>query len=205
MIRRVVLALIVVGVVSPGASAQSAPATMPPASPSPSPPVLATPQAPPMPAVAEAPPPPPKPVPASRPNDQASSTAAAQRSIARLNPLPRQTSTFQETNQYARREALMDQGRFANPGGVGRTPEYYTANTPITQMDQRPVPVARFDQGGGPNRAQQIAAFRAGQMRTQNIQNNINAYGRPYGAYGAGFGFGFGLSGAGGLYGGGYR
>ena len=205
MIRHVVFALIVGGVVSPGASAQSTSAMMPPASPSPSPPVMATPQAPPIAVAAEVPPPPPKPAPVPRPDDRAASSVVAQRSIARLNPLPRQASTFQETNRYARREALMDQGRFANPGGVGRNPEYYTANTPISQTDARPVPVARFDQGGGPNRAQQIAAFRAGQLRTQNIQNNINAYGRPYGAYGAGFGFGFGLSGAGGLYGAGYR
>jgi hypothetical protein len=203
MIRRVVFALIVVGVVTPGALAQSAPATMPPASPTP--PVYATPQAPPTAQMAEVPPPPPTPTPASKPNAQPTTTStttttskpAAQRSIARLNALPRRTSTFQETNQYARREALMDQGRFANPGGVGRNPEYYTANTPISQFDQRPKPVARFDQGGGPDRAQQIAAFRAGQQRAQNIQNNINAYGRPYGAYGAGFGFGFGLAGGG--------
>jgi hypothetical protein len=206
MIRRVVFALIGVGMVSPIALAQSAPATMPPAIPSP--PVYATPQVPPKAESAEVPPPPPTPAPASKPNDQAASattsTAAAQRSIARLNALPRRTSTFQETNQYARRESLMDRGRFANPGGVGRNPEYYTANTPMTQLDQRPIRVARFDQGGGPNRAEQIAAFRAGQLRTQNIQNNINAYGRPYGAFGAGFGFGFGLAG-GGLYGGGFR
>ena len=43
-----------------------------------------------------------------------------------------------------------------------------------------------------PIRADQIAAAQAGQQRARNIQDNINIYGRPYGAYGAGLGFGFG-------------
>lgn len=201
MIRRAVFALIVGGFSTPWASAQSTPASTPS--------VYATPQRPPLPDLAEVPPHPPKPAEESATKEQVatvreSTEASARKSITRLTPLPRRTSTFQETNEYARREALMDRGHYANPGGVGRKPEYYTANTPIGQANLHPAPLARFDRGGGPNRAAQVAAFQAGQMRTRNIQNNINAYGRPYGAYGAGFGFGFGLA-TGGLYGGGLR
>ncbi len=189
MIRRVVFALFVGVVVANPASAQG-----------PSGPVLPTPQTPPIyPETADVPPPPPKPAVVTRTVDQAK-TAEAKRAISRANPVPRRVST----DPITRRDSLATQGRFANPGGVGRYAEYYTANTPTSQLDLHAMPQARFDRGGGPNRAEQIAAFRAGQMRTRNIQNNINAYGRPYGAYGAGFGFGFGLA-TGGLAGGGLR
>jgi hypothetical protein len=184
MIRRVAFALLVGGVIGHPASAQA-----------PSGAVHATPQSPARRELSDVPPPPPVPadLPRIRPEDRAN-PASAKRSITRLKPLPRRASSLQEIDS----RALV--GRFANPGGVGRYSEYYTANTPTSQVDLHPVRVAGFDQGGGPNRAEQIAAFRAGQVRAANIQNNINAYGRPYGAFGAGFGFGFGL-GAGRLYG----
>ena len=201
MIRRGIFALIVGGVLPLGASAQDVTAPRP--APNPSKAVYPTPQAPAKPNLSDVPPPPPRPVEisASRPDDPA---ASARRSIARPAPPPRRVSSTREVDSIVRRDSEAVRGQFANPGGVGRYAEYYTANTPTSQVDLRPRPLARFDRGGGPDRTEQIAAFRAGQLRARNIQDNINAYGRPYGAYGAGFGFGFGL-GAGGLYGGGLR
>jgi hypothetical protein len=126
--------------------------------------------------------------------------AAAHRSIVRHNPLPPASSY---RSHYGPTSSTNGTRGFANPGGVGRFAEYYDEYTPRSQVDQHPVPVARFDSGGGPTRADQIAAAQVGQQRARNIQDNINVYGRPYGAYGAGFGlgFGFGL----GLSGGGLR
>jgi hypothetical protein len=90
------------------------------------------------------------------------------------------------------RDLLSARGRFANPGGIGRYSEYYTPFTPMTTSYPGPSNrVAGFGQGGGPSRAEQIEAFRVGQFRTQNIQNNINAYGRPVG-FGFGYGYGYG-------------
>ncbi len=192
MIRRVVFALLVGGVVAQAASAQN-----------PEGPVLPTPQAPPIRDSADIPPPPPVPVGATRTRDQ-TKVAEAKRSIARATPPARRASAGPVDYPTSRRDSQSSQGQFANPGGVGRYGEFYTANTPTSQLDLHAIPPSRFDRGGGPDRASQVASFRAGQQRTANIQNNINAYGRPYGAYGAGFGFGFGLA-TGGLYGGGMR
>jgi hypothetical protein len=195
MIHRVAFALLVVGVMADPTTAQDAPGK-----------VLPTPQAPPIrdqTAVqpspirnqADVPPPPPRPALArsTQPAEQ------ARRAIARGNPPARRAST----DPITRRDYQSSQGRFENPGGVGRYAEYYTASTPTSQFDTHALPPTRFDKGGGPDRAEQIASFRGGQQRTANIQNNINAYGRPYGAMGAGLGFGFGLGY--GLYGGGLR
>ena len=196
MVRRGVFALIVGGVLASGASGQTVSASKPASNPST--PVYATSQAPARLEPADIPPPPPRPVEAS-----ASDAASAKRSITRPVPQPRRVSSSHAADSIARRDSEASRGRFANPGGVGRYAEYYTANTPTSQVDLLPRSLARFDRGGGPDRAEQIAAFQAGQFRARNIQDNINAYGRPYGAYGAGFGFGFGLSA--GLYGGGLR
>jgi hypothetical protein len=117
--------------------------------------------------------------------------AAAHRSILRHNPLPPATS-YRSHYGYGRTSSTNGERGFANPGGVGRYAEYYDENTPKSQVDQHPVPVARFDSGGGPTRADQVAAAQVGQQRARNIQDNINAYGRPYGAMGIGFGYGFG-------------
>jgi hypothetical protein len=192
MIRRVVFALLVGGVAAQAASAQNPPL----------PPIYPTPQAPPVRDQADVPPPPPSPAVSTRTPDQAKA-AAAKRAITRANPPARRASTGSLSDPIARRDSQASQGQFANPGGVGRYAEYYTSNTPTSQLDLHAMPQARFDRGGGPDRASQIASFRAGQQRTANIQNNINAYGRPYAAYGAGVGFGFGLGY--GLYGGGMR
>jgi hypothetical protein len=186
MIGRVALALMIGGLLPARASAQSAPA------PQPHPKALATAQGPSGSGLADIPPPPPKPfeAPTSASRDPA---ASPKRMITQPAPLPRRIPAPNGPVSLSRRDSEAVQGRFANPGGVGRYAEYYTANTPTSQLNMHPMPLARFDQGGGPNRAEQIAAFRAGQLRTRNIQDNINAYGRPYGAFGAGFGFGLGL------------
>jgi hypothetical protein len=161
--------------------------------------VYPTPQAPAIPLpLSDIPPPPPKPA-------ALAEVEGARKAITRARPVPRPTSAIRDVDSIARRDSSALGGRFANPGGVGRYAEYYTDNTlsaapPVAQARSQP----RFDKGPGPTRADQLAAFQAGQQRTRNIQNNINAYGRPYGAYGAGFGFGFGLA-TGGLYGGGFR
>ena len=118
--------------------------------------------------------------------------ATARRTILRQNPSPRSTS-YRANPPY--QSGPSSTRGFSNPGGVGRYAEYYTANTPNSQVDLHPQPTGRFDFGGGPDRSQQIAAAQAGQQRARNIQDNINAYGRPYGAYGAGLGYGLGLSG----------
>ena len=147
--------------------------------------------------LADVPPPPPKPV-------ALAEIEEARKAIPRTRLLPRPASATRDDDPVARRDLSASVGRFANPGGVGRYAEYYTANTLATPPDIHARPQPRFDKGPGPTRADQLAAFQVGQMRTRNIQANINAYGRPYGAYGAGFGFGFGLA-TGGLYGGGFR
>lgn len=194
MIRRVVFALFVGGILAHPASAQTPPEK-----------VLPTPQAPPVRDMSDLPPPPPAPAVATRSDDQARA-AEAKRAITRANPPSRRASVARVSDTG--RGYPGSRGQFANPGGVGRYAEYYTESTPTTQLDLHALPPTGFDRGGGPNRASQIASFRAGQQRTANIQNNINAYGRPYGAMGAGiglgFGFGYGLAG-GGLYGGGLR
>ncbi len=123
--------------------------------------------------------------------------AGAHWTIIRHNPLPRRASS-NSYDPYQERSS----GGYSSPsqsgystGGVGRFAEYYDQNTPRGQVDQHPVPVARFDSGGGPDRAEQIAAQQNGQARDRNLQNTINTYGRPYGAYGVGFGYGLGLGG----------
>jgi hypothetical protein len=192
MIRHVVFASFVIGVLAHPASAQST-----------SKPVYPTPQAPPIPAAADVPPPPPRPFEATK-TENPGKTDEAKQAVAQAKPLPRRTSVGGASDSIGRRDSQATQGRFSNPGGVGLYAEYYTPNTPTSQLDMHPTHQTRFDKGAGPDRAEQIAAFQAGQMRTRNIQNNINAYGRPYAAYGAGFGFGFGLA-TGGFAGGGMR
>jgi hypothetical protein len=191
MIRRVVFPLFVVGVLGhPALGQQAAPS------------VLASPQAPAIGELADLPPPPPKPVDLPRTEDLARK-AEAKKSITRLNPLPRRASSASEPDPIARRDELATRGRYANPGGVGRYAEYYTANTLASQVGRPPTTSARFGGGGVPDRSSQIAAFQAGQSRARNIQNNINAYARPSVVYGFGYGggLGFGLGGGGRLYG----
>ena len=140
--------------------------------------------------------------------DEPARTAEAKRPDSRLSPLPRQVSAKKSaTGSAAARNTLSEEGRFANPGGVGRYAEYYTPNTLNSPSALRSIGggAARFGGGGVPTRSGQIAAFQAGQARARNIQNNINAYSRPNVVYGIGLGYGgFGLGG-GGLYGGGFR
>lgn len=118
--------------------------------------------------------------------------AAAHRSIVRHNPLPRNDS-YSSHHPYKSRESSQGQSGFSNPGGVGRYAEFYDRSTPTSQVDQHPVPVAQFDRGGGPDRAEQISAAEDGQQRARNIQSNINTFARPMGGYG--YGYGLGLSG----------
>ena len=196
MIRRVTFALFVGGFLSPLASAQTPPA--PPTS------------------TANTPRPPSEPQPpaanvAARsslfdpvPTDPTHPAyhAGAHRSIVRHNPLPRRTGY---DSNYNRASSSTDsstgqsrQSGFSN-AGVGRFGEYYDANTLAPPIDNHAVPPGRFDSGGGPDRAEQVSAAQVGNQRAQTTQTTINTYGRPYGAYGAGFGYGLGLAG-GGLY-----
>jgi len=187
MIRRVASVLFVGGLMAPWASAQtasSAGSTQPTASQQPR--VASHGPA----SLSE-----PTPTDPSHPNYH----AGAHRSIVRHNPLPRRAS-YNSYYPYSSPGSSHPSSGFST-GGVGRYAEFYDANTPTGQVDQHPVPVARFDSGGGPDRAEQIAAAQAGQVKARNVQDGINAYGTPYGAYGAGFGYGLGLGGGGRLYG----
>ncbi len=76
---------------------------------------------------------------------------------------------------------------FRNPGGVGRYPEYYPPGDRF-QVQQDPVRVARFSEGGYPSRAEQLAAQQVGIARYNSIQQHIDRYAVPY--YGYGFGVG---------------
>lgn len=87
-----------------------------------------------------------------------------------------------------------DAAGFRNPGGVGRHAEYYPAGDRF-QVENDPVKVAKFDQGGGaPDRAEQLAAERIGIQRGNSIQRHIDSYARPA------FGYGFGVGGFGGFW-----
>jgi hypothetical protein len=77
---------------------------------------------------------------------------------------------------------------FRNPGGVGRHAEYYPPGDRF-QIESDPTRVARFDSGGGPNRAEQLAAQRLGIARSNSLQYHIDRYAMPH--YGYGFGVGF--------------
>ena len=197
MIRRVASALLAGGLLQAGAFGQTPPPVARPATPA-----AATPTA-----TAPAATAPAATAPAARgyreplPTDPAHPQyhAAAHRSIVRHNPLPRRTS-YQSNYPYGGSSAgNSNSGAGArsgySDGGVGRMAEYYDERTLDAPVDFHPVGAGRFDSGGGPNRSEQIAAQQAGTQRSQLTQDTINTYGRPYGAYGAGFGFGLGLSG----------
>lgn len=113
----------------------------------------------------------------------------ASRTILRHNPVPKRTS-------YNSHYSTGGSAGYANPGGVGRFAEYYDQNTLAPPVDYHATPVARFDSGGGPDRAEQMQAQQLGIQRANSIQNHIDAYGRPIGlGYGFGFGYGLGLAG----------
>jgi hypothetical protein len=87
-----------------------------------------------------------------------------------------------------------DYAGFRNPGGVGRSAEYYPPGNRF-QVERDPVQAARFDQGGGaPDRAEQLAAQSIGIARANSIQGHIDRYAMPY------FGYGFGVGGFGGFW-----
>ncbi len=123
----------------------------------------------------------------------------AHRSIVRHNPLPRRVSYAANSDRSAGSSGGQARQSGYSNGGVGRYREFYDSNTLAPQVDNHPVPVGRFDTNPDTNRAEQISAAQVGNQRAQTTQNTINAYGRPYGAIGAGFGYGLGLAG-GGLY-----
>ncbi len=187
MIRRVASAFLVAGLLATGASGQTAPPSI--AKPEATPPATSSSSR----GYSE-----PIPTDPAHPNYH----AGAHRSIVRHNPLPRRTS-YQSNYPYQdsgnNRSSTSSQGSGSqggfSTGGVGRVAEYYDNQTLAPPIDYHPSPVARFESGGGPNRQEQIQSQQAGAQRTANIQSNINAYGTPYGAIGAGFGYGLGLGG----------
>ena len=77
---------------------------------------------------------------------------------------------------------------YRNPGGVGRYLEYYPPGNEF-QVERDPVRVARFGEGGVPDRDEQRAAQQVGIQRYNSIQQHIDSYAHPYG-FGYGFGFG---------------
>jgi hypothetical protein len=66
-----------------------------------------------------------------------------------------------------------DTAGFRNPGGVGRHAEYYLPGDRF-QVETDPVRVARFNQGGYPSRAEQLAAQQVGISRYNSIQQHID-------------------------------
>jgi hypothetical protein len=86
-----------------------------------------------------------------------------------------------------------DTAGFRNPGNVGRHAEYYLPGDRF-QVEQDPVRVARFNQGGYPSRSEQLAAQQVGISRYNSIQGHIDNYAMPR------FGYGFGYGGFGGFW-----
>jgi hypothetical protein len=82
---------------------------------------------------------------------------------------------------------------FRNPGGVGRHAEYYLPGDRF-QVEQDPVRVARFNEGGYPSRSEQLAAQQVGISRYNSIQRHIDNYAMPH------YGYGFGMGGFGGFW-----
>src|SRR4051794_5710356 len=76
-----------------------------------------------------------------------------------------------------------DTAGFRNPGGVGRHAEYYLPGDRF-QVEQDPVRVARFNQGGYPSRSEQLAAQQVGISRYNSIQSHIDNYAMPRFGYG---------------------
>lgn len=197
MIRRIAAAA-AMGVFMPGVAPAQSPA---PGSP------------PPAPAAAVAPPAPQAPFRGYRdplPTNPADPNyhSGAYHSIVRHNPLPNRTAYRQtpasspgSRTEGSRRDYTSRRpGGVFSTGGAGVNAEYYDEHTLDAPANAHQAPVARFDSGGGPDRAEQIAAQQAGVQRSQLTQNTINTFGTPYAAYGAGYGYGLGLAG-GRLYG----
>jgi hypothetical protein len=86
-----------------------------------------------------------------------------------------------------------DTAGFRNPGGVGRHAEYYMPGDRF-QVENDPVRVARFGEGGYPSRSEQLEAQRIGISRYNSIQQHIDNYAMPH------WGFGFGVGGYGGFW-----
>ncbi len=71
-----------------------------------------------------------------------------------------------------------DRAGYRNPGHQGRYLENYPPGNQF-QENNDPVRPARFDQGGGPNRAEQLAAQQVGIARYNSIQGHIDTLARP--------------------------
>ncbi|MEO6812263.1 MAG: hypothetical protein ABI353_24405 [Isosphaeraceae bacterium] len=84
-----------------------------------------------------------------------------------------------------------------NPGGVGRSPEYYPPGDQFQNSEAGgAVPPSTFNQQTNAiSRSAQLQALQVGNQRAATLQNHIDRYGRPLG-----FGFGYGLGGGGGLF-----
>ena len=83
-------------------------------------------------------------------------------------------------------------GGYRNPGGVGRSAEWYPAGNRF-QSDPLPIShTASFDtNSGAPNRQEQLAAQQAGVAQYNALQSHIDRYAGPY--YGLGVGYYGGL------------
>lgn len=158
-------------------------------------------------AIAQAPPAPRSPAPAAPRGAPAEPRPPAQaRSDPRAAPSSRPTYRRSVVHRYAyppseapeqtesRSASAYEQtdtssAGYRNPGGVGRYLEYYPPGNEF-QAERSPVRVARFGQGGVPDRDAQRAAQEVGIQRSNAIQGHIDSYARPYG-----YGFGFGAFG----------
>lgn len=81
---------------------------------------------------------------------------------------------------------------YRNPGGVGRVAEFYPPNNKFENQGRNPVAAARFGSGSPDlSRSAQMQAQQIGIQKTNSLNNQIDAFARPFG----GFGFGMGMGG----------
>lgn len=131
------------------------------------------------PALAQAPP--------SLPAPSAYDTRAEVRAPRARTTAPGERSVLRSARNY-RHETY----GWRNPGGVGRSPEYYPPDFQFQNTEvSAAIPPATFNQQTfATSRSAQLQALQVGNQRAAALQTHIDRYGRPLG-----FGFGFGLGG----------
>jgi hypothetical protein len=107
--------------------------------------------------------------------------APAQRSAGDDSILATRTWTSRSNESYG----------FRNPGGVGRSAEFYPPGDRFQNDSPRHI-TAQIGNGGQPDRLEQLQAEQVGVMRYNSLQSHIDRYGAPFG-YGYGFGMYYGL------------